>query len=67
MDIEHGRKESLESTSYLDYMVQQWSDLLPTDLKLKGSLENEIAALSEIRLMLKALLRLRASQLKIIL
>ena len=66
-DTEHGRKESLESLSYLDYQVQQWSNLLPTDRRLNGTLENEIASLSETRLMLKALLRLRASQLRIIL
>ena len=66
-DTEHGRKESLESLSYLDYRVQQWSNLLPTDLRLNGTLEDEIASLSETRLMLKALLRLRASQLRIIL
>ena len=67
MDAEHSWKESLESLSYLDYQVQQWSNLLPTDLKLNGTLENEIASLGETRLMLKALLRLRASQLRIIL
>ena len=66
-DTEHGRKESLESLSYLDYRVQQWSNLLPTDLRLNDTLENEIASLSETRLMLKVLLRLRASQLRIIL
>ena len=67
MDAEHSWKESLESLSYLDYQVQQWSNLLPTDLKLNGTLENESASLGETRLMLKALLRLRASQLRIIL
>ena len=66
-DTEHGRKESLESLFYLDYRVQQWSDLLPTDLRLNGTLENEIVSLSETRLILKVLLRLRASQLRIIL
>ena len=66
-DSEHGWKESLESLSYLDYQVQQWSNLLPTDLRLNGTLENEAASLGETRLMLKALLRLRASQLRIIL
>ena len=67
MDAEHSWKESLESLSYLDYQVQQWSNLLPTDLRLNGTLENEIASLGETRLMLKALLRLKASQLRIIL
>lgn len=67
MDSEHGWKESLESLSYLDYQVQQWSNLLPPDLRLNGTLENETASLGETRLMLKALLRLRASQLRIIL
>ena len=67
MDTEHGWKESLESLSYLDYQVQQWSNLLPTDLRSNGTLENEVASLGETRLMLKALLRLRASQLRIIL
>ena len=67
MDAEHSWKECLEPLSYLDYQVQQWSNLLPTDLKMNGTLENEIASLGETRLMLKALLRLRASQLRIIL
>lgn len=67
MDSEHGWKESLESLSYLDYQVQQWSNLLPTDLRLNSTLEDEIASIGETRLMLKALLRLRASQLRIIL
>ena len=67
MDAEHSWKECSESLSYLDYQVQQWSNLLPTDLKLNSTLENEIASLGETRLMLKALLRLRASQLRIIL
>ena len=66
-DTEHGRKESIEALSYLDYRVQQWSNLLPTDLRLNGTLENEIASLSETRLILKVLLHLRASQLRIIL
>ena len=48
-------------------LVQQWSNLLPPDLRLNGTLENEIASLGETRLMLKVLLRLRASQLRIIL
>ena len=67
MDAEHSWKGSLEPLSYLDYQVQQWSNLLPTSLRLNGTLENETASLGETRLMLKALLRLRASQLRIIL
>ena len=67
MDTEHGWKESLESLSYLDYQVQQWSNLVPSDLRLNGTLEDEIASVGETRLMLKILLRLRASQLRIIL
>ena len=67
MDAEFSWKDNLDSLSYLDYQVQQWSNLLPTDLRLNGTLENEFASLGETRLMLKALLRLRASQLRIIL
>ena len=66
MDAEHSWKESLEPLSYLDYQVQQWSNLLPTNLRL-NALENETASLGETRLMAKALLRLRASQSRIIL
>ena len=67
MDAELSWKDNLESLSYLDYQVQQWSNLLPIDLRLNGTLENEVASLGETRLMLKAILRLRASQLRIIL
>ena len=47
--------------------MQQWSNLVPSDLRLNGTLEDEIASVGETRLMLKVLLRLRASQLRIIL
>jgi hypothetical protein len=68
MDTENGtRKESKESTSYLDYQVQQWLNLIPTDLKLNGTLESEVASLGETQVMLKVLLHFRASQLRIIL
>lgn len=67
VDTENGRNGSEESTSYLDYQVQQWSNLLPTDLRLMDPWESDSTSLGETRLMLKVLLYLRGSQLRIIL
>ena len=68
MDTENGiRKVSEDSTSYLDYQVQQWLHSLPADLQLNTTLENEVAFGGETKVMLKVLLHFRASQLRIIL
>lgn len=66
MDAESGiRKQNDESTSYLDFQVQQWSNSLPTELKFDGTSEYQVTSSAETRSMLKILLRSQASQLRI--